>query len=299
MKWFQAVMVLALPCLSAEWWEEDLQTQEQAVEEGALMQAAAGKALWTKGYIEAVGEASCDMDEALGEAHCYVMARRAAIVLAQEKLSETVNGVVVDGETTLRNELLTSSTLRTRTAGLVRGAQVVFEDKVTLPDGSILARVWMRLPLRGEGGLAAPVLEHAAELASSRLVPAFAFAKAAADTPYTGIIVDAQGLEAVPAMAPKLLVLKDLTAALSIEQVELAAAQEIGVVEYAGSVDDARALTTRIGSRPLVLKAESSRGATRSDLVISADEGARLAAGDPRGALVKACKVVFAGDRFI
>ncbi|MBN1424181.1 hypothetical protein JXA88_06470 [Candidatus Fermentibacteria bacterium] len=299
MRWTVFVAIaLALPCMAAEWWEEELQAQE-AVEEGTPVQACAGKVLWTQGFIEVVGEAACDMDEALSEGHCYVMARRAAIVLAQEKLSETVNGIVVDGETLLRNELLSSSTLRTTMRGLVKGAQVVHEDRVTLPDGSILARVWMQLPLRGEGGLAAPILEHAAQLSAQRPVPAFSFDKAPPAEPFTGIIVNASGLQAVPAMAPRLLVLKELTAALSVEHVELATAQEIGLVEYAGSVDDARALGARIGSNPLVLKAESSHGATKSDLVISAQEGTRLAAGDPEGTLVRACKVVFAGHQFI
>jgi hypothetical protein len=297
MKWgVLVVVVLATACPAAEWWEEELQEQEQTVEEGAPVQAAVGQALWTRGYIEVVGEASCDMAEALSDADCYVTARRAAIVLAQEKLSEAVNGITIDGETVLKNELLRSSTLRTRTMGLVRGAKVVKEDRVTLQDGSILARVWMQLPMYGEGGLAGPILEHAAELAAERPVPRFTFSRPAPPAePFTGIIVDAGGIEATPAQAPKLLVLEKLTSALSIEHVDMATAQQIGMVEYAGSVDDALTLSDRIGGHPLVLKAVSAHGTTKCDLVISADEGVRLAAADPAGDLVKSCKVVFVG----
>jgi len=166
-----------LPALAAEWWEEELEQQEETILSGEAAQASAGKTLWTKGYIEVIGEAACDMAEALNEADCYLSARRAAIVLAQEKLSEMVNGVVIDGEATLGNELLVSSTLRTKTIGLIRGAEIFSEDRVTLADGSILARVWMRMPLTGKGGLAEPILEHAAQLAAERKIPVFEFSK--------------------------------------------------------------------------------------------------------------------------
>jgi hypothetical protein len=144
------------------------------------------------------------------------------------------------------------------------------------------------------------VLPHAAELASQRPTPRFTYASPTRPPePFTGIIVDASGVSASPAMAPKLLVLKELKAAVSVEHVELATAQEIGIVEYAGSVERAKALIERIGVRPLVVTAVSSHGATGSDLVISAEDGGRVAGADPDGALVRSCRVIFAGDPFI
>lgn len=297
MRYAALMLAIAATCMAAEWWEEEMKEQEQAIEEGAPVQAAVGAVLWTKGYIEVVGEATCDMDEALDEADCYLRGRRAAIALAQEKLSETVNGIVIDGETLLKNELLRSSVLRTRTMGLVKGAAIVNEDRVKLEDGSILARVWMRLPMYGEGGIAEPILAHAAELAAQRPVPTFSVAKPPAPSKnFTGIVVDASGIDAKPAQAPKLLVLEDLAAALSIEQIDLATARSIGVVEYAGSMEDALTLADRVGESPLVLKAVSSHGTTGCDLVISAEDGRRLAAADPDRAMIRACRVVFVGS---
>jgi hypothetical protein len=285
--------------MAAEWWEEELALQEEETLAGEAIQASAGKALWAAGYIEVVGEATCDPDVALSEADCYVSARRAAIVLAQEKLSETVNGIVIDSETTLKNELLKSSTLRTKTYGLLRGAEISYEDKVTLADGSILARVWMRLPLHGEDGLSGTVLQHAAAMAAERPVPTFEFSHATVETPFTGIIVDATQIQARPAMAPKLLVLEELEAALSVEHVDLSIASEQGMVAYAGTLDEARALSERIGEEPLVVTAVAPHGSTASDLVVSAESGAALAEGDPEGRLVRACRIVFAGKSFL
>ncbi len=291
--------LFVLPVFAAEWWEEELEQQEETIVSGEAAQASAGRTFWTKGYIEVVGEAACDMAEALNEADCYLSARRAAIVLAQEKLSEMVNGVVIDGETTLRNELLVSSTLRTKTLGLIRGAEIISEDRVTLADGSILARVWMRMPLTGEGGLTGPILEHAAQLAAERKIPVFEFSRTLPETAYTGIVIDATEIEARPAMAPKLFVLEKLEAALSVDQVDFEIASREGLVEYAGTVEQALELKERIGERPILLKAVSTHGSTRSDLIISAEEGRRLAAGDPNGELIKRCKVVLAGESFL
>lgn len=291
--------ILVVSTIAAEWWEEELAQQEEQIVAGEATQAAAGKALWTAGYIEVVGEAACDMDVALSEADCYVSARRAAIVLAQEKLSEMVNGIVIDSETTLKNELLKSSVLRTQTYGLIRGAEIFHEDKATLGDGSILARVWMRLPLHGEDGLSGTVLEHAAAIAAERPVPAFEFSRTPVETQFTGIIVDATEIEAQPAMAPKLLVLEELEAALSVECVDLSIASEQGMVAYAGTLEDARALHERIGEGPLVVTAVATYGSTASDLVVSSEDGAVLAEADPESRLVKACRVVFAGKSFL
>jgi hypothetical protein len=291
--------MLAVSTVAADWWEEELAEQEEQIAAGETKQAAAGKALWTAGSIEVVGEATCDIDVALSDADCYVSARRAAIVLAQEKLSEMVNGIVVDSETTLKNELLQSSRLRTKTIGIIRGAEIFHEDRVALADGSILARVWMRLPLYGEDGLAGAVLEHAASIAIERPVPAFEFSGAPVESPYTGIIVDATALEAQPAMAPKLLVLEELGAALSIEHVDLGIAGEIGIVAYAGTLEDARALTERIGENPLIVTAVASHGSTASDLVVASEDGVVLAEADPEGRLINACRVIFAGKSFL
>ncbi len=292
------VCVAVSSAMGGDWWEEELAEQEKAISSGEATHAAVGNVLWAGGYIEVIGEAGCDMEVALSETDCYVSARRAAIVLAQEKLAEMVHGIAVDGETTLRNELLRSSTLRTKTFGLIRGAEICKEDRVRLQDGSILARVWMRLPLHGEGGLGQPVLEHAMAKAVDRPIPVFSFDDKEKEPTCTGIIVDAGNLEAIPAMAPRLLVLEALEAALCVEQVDLEVAAEIGMVAYAADLGQAESLKERIGDHPLVVTAESSHGATGADLVISAAEGERLRAADAAGSLLKNCKVVFAGETF-
>jgi len=100
-------------------------------------------------------------------------------------------------------------------------------------------------------------------------------------------------------MAPKLLVLEKLEAALCVDQVDFEIAASEGLVEYAGTVEQASELKTRVGERPIFLTATSAHGSTRSDLIISAEEGRRLADGDPNGELIKRCRIVLAGKSFL
>lgn len=290
--------ILIATAFGAEWWEEEIAEQERCLESGELETISAGKTLWDIGYIEAVGEATCDMDEALSEADCYVTARRTAIVLAQEKLAEMVHGVVIDGESVLKNELLKSSTLRLKTAGLIRGAEIVAEDRVTLDDGSILARIWMRLPLFGSDGLSETVIRHAVEAAADRSIPKFEIQTQPEPTPCTGIIIDATGIDASPAMAPKVLVLEELNAALSIDQVDIDTASSIGMVAYASDVESALKIEERVGVSPLIIDAQRATGTTRADIVITAADGVRLKAADPKGSIIRSCRVVFVGESF-
>ena len=53
----------------------------------------------------------------------------------------------MDGHTTIANELMENSRLKTATRGVLNGARVVEEAQEEMPDGSILARVLVRLTL--------------------------------------------------------------------------------------------------------------------------------------------------------
>lgn len=101
-----------------------------------------------------------------------VLARRAAVVDAQRNLVETINGVQVDAETTVENLMVTSDVVKTRVAGLIKGATIVSEQHN--PDGSY--SVIMRVPIYGvSGSLGAAIvdeaLKNAPEPAPAPLLP--------------------------------------------------------------------------------------------------------------------------------
>ncbi|MEE8555720.1 MAG: hypothetical protein V3T00_07655, partial [bacterium] len=91
---------------------------------------------------------------------------------------------------------------------------------------------------------------------------------------YTGLIIDARGTGVLPAMSPKVLDPegREIYGSAYVSR-EHAVAQ--GIVGYAKDVDAARQ-NDRVQGNPLVIKALESKGANKSDLVISESDADAL-----------------------
>gem|GEM_PF-2927031 len=115
---------------------------------------------WADGYIEVVGEASCDPDLAVNKSHCYSMAVKAARALAYEKLAESIHGVRINSRNTFQDEVIQNTSLKTAVKGLVQGARIIEESSTTMADGSLLVRVRLGLLLQSPKGLSGAVVQH-------------------------------------------------------------------------------------------------------------------------------------------
>ena len=104
--------------------------------------AAEASTNWEDGYItvEGYGVAPANARTA-GQARA--MARRAAQLDAYRNIAEAVQGVNVDGETTVEEAMVTSDVIRTKVSALVKGARIVSEHAES--DGSSVVPV--RAPL--------------------------------------------------------------------------------------------------------------------------------------------------------
>lgn len=111
---------------------------------------------------------------------------------------------------------------------------------------------------------------------------------------YTGVIVDARGLRAIPAMAP-VIYGQDGVAAYGPFLVSRANAIARGVAAYA-STDDRAALRERVGDNPLVVRALSTFGSWRTDLVVSSPMARLIRAMMRVGDAVDQCRVVIVID---
>ena len=106
------------------------------------------------GYIDWIGMkvAATGMGappaNAVNAAQARIMARRAAIVVAQRNLLEVVKGVHIDSQTRVENFMVQNDSIVTRVKGILKGA--IIEEIKYQPDGACLARVSM--PLTGELG---------------------------------------------------------------------------------------------------------------------------------------------------
>jgi hypothetical protein len=111
---------------------------------------------------------------------------------------------------------------------------------------------------------------------------------------YTGVIVDARGLQVTPALAP-VIYGQDGIGAYGPFLVSRANAIDKGVAAYAATADQG-ALRERVGNRPLVVKALSAFGSWRTDLVVSTPMARLIRAMMRVGEAVDNCRMVIILD---
>jgi len=107
---------------------------------------------------------------------------------------------------------------------------------------------------------------------------------------HTGVVIDARGLAIQPAMFPKIVDERGQIL-YAPESVDREAAIEQGYVAYAKAFDQAPA-QTRVGERPLVLRALRVAGEARVDLVLSDAEATRIRDYTATRRLVRQCRVL-------
>jgi hypothetical protein len=107
---------------------------------------------------------------------------------------------------------------------------------------------------------------------------------------HTGVVIDARGLAIQPALFPQIVDERGQTL-YAPESVDREAAIQQGYVAYAKAFDQAPA-QTRVGERPLVLRALRVAGEARVDLVLSDAEATRIRDYAATRRLVRQCRVL-------
>jgi hypothetical protein len=239
-----------------------------------------GSVNWSAGYIEAVG-IGAPPDRSVGKINARPLALRAAKVDALRNLLEITKGVRVDSQTSVKDFTVESDVINTQVEGLVKGAVVV--DQQYMADGTVEVR--LRMPLYGN--LAQIIIPTAIEkrkqvLPPAPLAPAPAAPVPAAPTPavttpapavpaapiaYTGMVVDARGIQARPAMAPRIFDENgaELYGSANVDR-EYAVQQ--GMSGYARDLTAAQS-NGRVTANPVTIKAVKTSGAGKADLVVS------------------------------
>lgn len=257
-----------------------------------------GDVLWEADAqrVEAVGIGL--PPENVTNAKARILARRAAVADAQRNLLEELEGVQVDAETTVQDLAVASDTIRTRVSGLIRGAKIVSERYNM--DGSY--EVVLSLPLYGStGSVAAAVIPSVAPtqrtpISAPRLdtIPAAVQAEAA-QTTYTGVIIDADDMDLEATFSP---VIYDTNGRViyGMANIDPDFAIKHGMVSYAQNVATARSLA-RVGTNPLVLKAVAVRGGKNSandvNVVVTPEDGDLILLANAKSGMLEQCAVAF------
>lgn len=244
-----------------------------------------GKVDWTTGLVTAVG-IGAPPPHPDNPAQARGMAERVAQVVALRNLLESVRGVRVDSSTMVDNFIVSSDSVRTQVNGFVQGSTIL--DKKYLSDGSIEITVGLYI----KGALLESLLPPQSAKPPVKYVPGAA--PATPDGAYTGIIVDARGLGARPAMAPKILN-EDGKEVYGSAWVSREYAVREGMAGYLK--DPAAALTNpRVADKPLTVKALKVAGENRADLVISNADAATLHGMSQNLSFLEKCRVIILVD---
>lgn len=264
---------------------------------GLVEPRGAGEIDWSGGFVEAAGRA-VPPAEATNPAQVRLMAERAAKVDAQRNLVETLKGVRVASETTVRDFMQASDRIQTSVNGVVKGA-VALETKFE-EDGSVTVR--LRAPLWGNlsesvydylvrnplprkayprregfpslrGLIRHALLNFWRPLTAHADVPA---AKPPAPPPVlpgskTGIVLDFTDIQLKPEMYPTISDDKGATI-VQPKLMDRAVAIQQGPVAYARSVEEARTVG-RSGEDPLVLKALNFVAGTEAGIKVQFADG--------------------------
>jgi len=286
-----------------------------------------GSINWTGGYIEATG-IGAPAEKSISKINARPGALRAAKLDAYRNLLEITKGVQVDSRTTVRDFTVESDVINKQVSGLVQGAVVV--DQQYISDGTV--EVKLRMPLYGD--LAQTVLPATIErrkevkeqekpaapaaasppAAAPPAPPAPSTAEAPAPAPpptvttpaappapappapvvYTGIVVDARGIQARPAMSLRIFD-QDGKEIYSSANVDREFAVQQGMSGYARSLTAAQS-NERVTANPVTVKALKTTGPGKSDVVISNADVQQIRAAAEDAAFMKQCRVMIVLD---
>ncbi len=244
-----------------------------------------GSINWSTGKVVAVG-IGAPPDKPANMAQARAMARRAAITVARRNLLEISQGVQVDSMTLVKDFTVKSDIIRTSVQGVVRNAQVI--DTAYMSDGSVEVTMVMSL-----GGEFANVILPPPPVGTEFPMPPPGTEMPASQV-YTGMVIDARGLGARPAMAPKIVDEsgKEIYGSAMVNR-EFAVQQ--GMVGYAKDLSAAQG-NNRVTDRPVTIKALRTSGAAKCDVVISDSDAAKLTSAAENLSFLQKCRVMVVLD---
>lgn len=307
--------VLVCPTMAMQWWEEEqsgVVQRTQGVDPGGVAYEVTTN--WEDGFVQVEAIGTADIQKAVNSAQAKVMAEDAARVRAYAQLAEAVSGFNISSDITVENGLVGRSVQRMQLSTFLKGAKVVGSETVWLPDGTPLSTVKVGILLArahpGIGGPAPVPSERPASLAEvirpvvqgveqqveseTPLRPFVAPEPPALTTRYTGLIIDARGLDATPSLAPKIFT-QDGSAVWTFANADPDYAVLYGVVDWMHDMATARS-RPRVGETPMVISARRVVGPKpdtlfKSDFIISDQDAAFLLEANKATHFLEKCAV--------
>jgi hypothetical protein len=254
-----------------------------------------GSINWSSGYIEAVG-IGAPPEKMAGKINARPIALRAAQADALRNLLEIIKSVQVDSATAIKDITVGSDVVDTQVNGLVKGAEVIYYQ--FMPDGR--AEVKLRIPLYGNLAQivmplamakppAAPALNEAAPAPAVKMLESLP-----ANAVYTGVVIDARGIQARPAISPRIFD-ENGKEVYGLARVDLEYMVKNGMSGYARELTVAQS-NQRVGANPIKIKAVRTSGTGKSDIIISNADAQNIRLSAKSASFLNQCKVMIVLD---
>jgi hypothetical protein len=251
-----------------------------------------GQINWVEGYISAVGEGTATPSG--NKVKDQLRAVRAATILAQRALLETVKELKIDSQTKVQNRMTQEDVIHTRIEGTIQGAEII-KQNIRWEGDTPIAAVELRICLSGVGGcksekslISALNLDQMSEQTnapSQRLDDILAkqetIVQKAQDIiydssrPVTGIIFNLQGLFFERVILPVVITIGDGNkpfTVYSVKSVEPQVIRTYGVVRYADSIAQAKQ-NPHLGDNIMIVPIS---GVTKENMIVIGFDAARI-----------------------
>ena len=263
----------------------------------AIEKKASGIIDWTRGIIQTAGTGKALKNDTKTTFDVKIKAFLRAKSDAQGRLLDVVKEIRINSEMQVGSFANKSDVIMAKIKEMVFKAEEIEKLRKQRSDGSV--EVWMQMNLFG--GFAQLVLPDEIQQIESikHIVPmkkplSYGSVKPSASDIYTGLIVDARGIAAKPAMVPRLLDENGQevygTAFASREF-----AVQRGMCVYAADFKPSQE-DSRVGPRPLIVKGIKTLGPGQSNIVISNADASKMLSASEHLLFLKECKVVIVLD---
>jgi hypothetical protein len=251
-----------------------------------------GQINWVEGYISAVGEGTATPSG--NKVKDQLRAVRAATILAQRALLETVKELKIDSQTKVQNRMTQEDVIHTRIEGTIQGAEIITQNLRWEGDTPI-ATVELRICLGGVGAckpeksiIGALNLDQRSEQtnAPSQRLDDIVIKQGTeiqknqdiiydSSKPVTGIIFNLQGLFFERVILPVVITIGDGNkpfTVYSVKSVEPQVFRTYGVVRYADSIAQAKQ-NPHLGDNVIIVPVS---GITKGNMIMIGFDAARL-----------------------
>ncbi len=280
-----AILVLAAPAGYAD----ELRPVVEIKEKGTIN--------WTTGVVEARGvgipDTYTDYDNPQGPPPETVSE---ANIKAQHNLLETIVNIRINSENRVIDVIESYPSVMNQLKAMAYKAPEVESLRRYLADGTV--ETWSQISLRGAlSQLILPPevrqIEPIKQVVPRNSRSVWTSRKAFSEI-YTGLVLDARGLEAVPVLAPRLLD-ENFEEVFGPAYASREFVVQSGMVHYTTDLWKAK-FHLRVSDNPLIVKALKTLWPGRCDFIISNADAAKLKSASEHLVFLKECRVIIVLD---